>query len=161
MRVYVCQTQIHLCAGAAASDSLLYGSWCHMATCQQAGGGNIILRRKLAVISRCTLVWESSQLNGRLDGTWSTGRHTLHISNFSPLSLSVFSPSVCFCPVLWPASGLSSKRSSELHYNVCGSFSAVSTQRYGFFFLFLSSPVLLFYLIYCLFNSFLCGLARN
>lgn len=44
------------------SDSVLNGSWSHMATCQQAGGGNIILRRKAAAISPCVLV--------RLTGGW-------------------------------------------------------------------------------------------
>lgn len=44
------------CVWAAASDSVLTGSWSHMATCQQAGGGNIILRRKAAAISRCLLL---------------------------------------------------------------------------------------------------------
>ncbi len=55
---------------------------------------------------------------------------TLHISN-----LFLLSPYLCFlslfvfCPALWPAPGLSSRHSSELHYNVWGGFSAVSTQR--------------------------------
>lgn len=43
------------------SDSLLNGSGSHMATCQQAGGGNIILRRKAAAISPRLLVRERTQ----------------------------------------------------------------------------------------------------
>lgn len=50
-----------------------------MATCQQAGGGNVILRRKAAVISLCMLVWEGIQLD-----------ETLHISNTLSLPLSFF-----------------------------------------------------------------------
>lgn len=63
-----------------------------MATCQQAGGGNVIPRRKAGVISLCMLVWEGIRLD-----------ETLHISNtlslllfflssyLSPLPLFVFS----------------------------------------------------------------------
>lgn len=46
------------------------------------------------------------------------------------VSLSVLSPSVCDLSALWPAPRLSSRQSSELLYNVCGGFSAVSTPRY-------------------------------
>lgn len=49
-----------VCVWATGCDSVLNGSWSHMATCQQAGGGNIIPRRKVAVISACMLVWESA-----------------------------------------------------------------------------------------------------
>lgn len=48
--VFVCQTHT---VWANASDSVLNGSGGHMATCQQATGGNIILKRKAAVISAC------------------------------------------------------------------------------------------------------------
>lgn len=46
MCVCMRQPQIDLCVSATASDSVLNGSGSHMATCQQARGGNIILRRK-------------------------------------------------------------------------------------------------------------------
>lgn len=157
VRVCVCQTQIRLCAGVAASDSLPYGSWCHMATCQQAGGGNTILRRKLAVISWCTLSWESSRLSTTGSTALDRPADARSTSLTSLVSLSLFSPSVCFCPVLWPAPSLSSQRSSELHYNVCGSFSAVSTQRYGFF-LYFFTPGCFSIEFVVLFHSFFCGL---
>lgn len=78
-----------------------------MATCQQAGGGNIILKRKAASFSPCMLVWERKR--GREKGLWTRQDAWLHmIGTTSPtlvsfVSLSHPSP-VCFRPALWPGS---------------------------------------------------------
>lgn len=59
------QTQVDSRVWAAASDSVLSGSPSHMATCQQAVGGNIIPGRKAAAISACTPPQQSAQGGGR------------------------------------------------------------------------------------------------
>lgn len=72
-----------------------------MATCQQAGGGNIILGRKAAAISLCMLALESSQLDERLDPhTIDRGSRSTSLTLVPFVSLSLSSPSVCFCPAL-------------------------------------------------------------
>lgn len=116
----VCDRRIDSCVWAAASDSVLNGSWSHMATCQQAGGGNIIWRRKAAAISlREHWAWREAR------PTHAQPRLTLRISDSHSFCLS---PLFSSCTPTSP--GLSSHRRSELHYNVCGGFSAVITQRY-------------------------------
>lgn len=96
------------------------------------------------------------------------GSTSLTLISFVSLSVS-FLPLVCFRPALWPAPGCSSRQSSELHYNVCGGFSAVSTQRYGIAPLFYQLSCFLFVLPLCCFSveciacliNCLCGLVLH
>lgn len=121
--VRACVCQVHLSVLAVASDSVLNGSLSHMATCQQAGRGNIIQRRKAAAISPCALVWESAQFHSRL-------RLFICIPNSLFLSLCLRSSLWLLLPALRSVPALSSRLSSQLHYDVGTGFSAVSTQRY-------------------------------
>lgn len=111
-----------------------------MATCQQAGRGNLIQRRKAAAISPRTPVGESARLHSRL-------RLFICISNALfclPVSALL---SDCLPPAVWSVPGLSSHQSSQLHYDVCAGFSAVSTQRYE-----IQSPCLWLMRLSCLFE---------
>lgn len=93
--------QVNLAVLATVSDSVLNGSLSHMATCQQAGRGNIIQRRKAAAISPRTPVWESARFHSRL-------RLFIRISNsvfFFFVSLSLlFSLIASFCSLISPGS---------------------------------------------------------
>lgn len=121
------QTQVDSRVWAAASDSVLSGSPSHMATCQQAGGGNIIPGRKAAAISACTPPRQSAQGGGRKRSRRSRRSRRRRGRTCTKSALSHRSRLPLF---VFHAFSAAAAASSGLPYHVCGGFSAVSTERY-------------------------------
>lgn len=110
-----------------------------MATCQQAGGGNVIPRRKAGVISLCMLVWEGIRLD-----------ETLHISNTLSLLLFFFCLPICLlslclfspCTLISPGSVFTAEFRIALQclrWLLCSKAHKGMVQSISFFFFFTAS----------------------